>query len=96
MITGGIRGSYLYTNETIFIIEFASNDTSNATISSSYQLPDPAFINGLVSLPAYPHIVLAGDSNLGCIFRINTSNGSSEVVFADPAFAFPTGATVPM
>lgn len=95
-ITGGIRGSYHYTNESLFTIKFASNESSSATILSQIPMPDAAFLNGLAALPAYPHILLAGDSNLGSVFRVNTDNGSVEVAFSDPAFEFPVNATTPM
>ncbi|ORY61785.1 uncharacterized protein BCR38DRAFT_348056 [Pseudomassariella vexata] len=93
-VAGGIRGSYHYDNETIYTVDFAGN--ANATIAIVATVPDASLLNGMASLPANPHIVLVGDAVEGCIFRVDTTAGTSEVAFSDELLTVPANATLPL
>jgi hypothetical protein len=94
-IIGGIRGNYSYTNETVYTVDFSENGPS-PVIEVVATVPDAVMLNGLASLPAYPHIVLASDSQRGAVFRIDTKAGTSELAFEDDLFAVPANATTPL
>lgn len=95
VIVGGIRGNYNYTNETIYTVDFSGN-VSTPAIDIVAKVPDAIMLNGLASLPAYPHIILATDSRLGAVFRIDTETGASEIALEDDLFAVPANATTPL
>ncbi|KAF7541332.1 hypothetical protein G7054_g721 [Neopestalotiopsis clavispora] len=94
-IVGGIRGNYSYTNETIYTVDFGAN-CSSPVIEVVATVPDAIMLNGLASLPAYPHVILATDSRKGAVFRIDTIAGTSELAFEDDLFNFPANATTPL
>lgn len=69
-VSGGLEGSNsLYTNETIFTIDF-STALSNGTVVPEYVLssPDAENFNGLLALDSDPSVVLLGDSLLGKVY----------------------------
>lgn len=51
------------------------------------QVANTTMLNGMVSLPFSPHVVLSADSNAGQVFRINTLTGSVKVIFQQPLLA---------
>lgn len=94
-IVGGIRGNYSYTNETIYNVDFSGN-SSSPVVQIVATVPDAVMLNGLASIPASPHIILASDSRVGAIFRIDTDAGTSELAFEDDLFVAPANATTPL
>ncbi|KAJ5461716.1 uncharacterized protein N7458_003268 [Penicillium daleae] len=94
-IVGGIRGSYSYTNETIYTVDF-TRDTVKPIIHTVARIPNAAMLNGMASLPTQPHIVLIADSRLGCLFRIDTKTGISKIAFKDDSLAAPANASIPI
>ncbi|BCS02068.1 uncharacterized protein AKAW2_60332A [Aspergillus luchuensis] len=91
-ITGGVRGSYHYYNETIYTIDFgafAANITASPVTKAVAHLPQAIMLNGLASLPRRPTTVLAADSRVGCIFRIDTLTGTSDIVVQSDALSAP-------
>lgn len=69
-VSGGLEGSNsVYTNETIFTIDF-STALSNGTVVPEYVLssPDAENFNGLLALDSDPTVVLLGDSLLGKVY----------------------------
>ncbi|KAH6639975.1 hypothetical protein BKA67DRAFT_528584 [Truncatella angustata] len=94
-IVGGIRGNYSYTNETIYTVDFSGN-LSTPTVKIVATVPGATMLNGLASLPSFPHIVLATDSRQGNLWRIDTDVGTAEIAFADDLFAVPAGAVTPL
>ncbi|KAK4977754.1 hypothetical protein LTR42_002127 [Elasticomyces elasticus] len=56
------------------------------------EIQEAVFINGLTALPTLPDTVLAGDSELGLVNRVNTRTGSHSVAIQDSAFAANTTA----
>lgn len=95
--SGGVRGNFRYTNETLYTVDFSqTNSTGAPTVAIVATLPDAVFLNGISALPASPHVVLLADSNLGCLWRVDTETGAADVAIADAAFAFPAGATTPI
>ncbi|KAF9871832.1 hypothetical protein CkaCkLH20_10766 [Colletotrichum karsti] len=97
-ILGGVRGSnYSYTDETVYTIDFSSgSSTTPPIVNVVAKIPDAVMLNGLASLPSKPHIVLATDSRLGSIFRIDTQTGDWEIAITDNLFAAPDNATIPI
>lgn len=94
-IVGGIRGNYSYINETIYTVDFSGN-VSTPVVETVAEVPDAIMLNGLASLPSYPHVILASDSRLGAVFRIDTQTGASEIAFEDALFTAPANATTPL
>ncbi|KAE8133819.1 hypothetical protein BDV38DRAFT_295878 [Aspergillus pseudotamarii] len=94
-IIGGVRGNYSYTNETIYTVDFGTNPT-NPTIEVVSRIPDAIMLNGLAALPAYPHVVMAGDARLGAVFRVDTDTGIAEIAFKDPLLTAPSNASTPI
>lgn len=48
-------------------------------------------MNGMVSVPNPPHILVSGDSVGGRIIRINTKTRLVDIAFSDPALEIGTG-----
>ncbi|KAH6644882.1 hypothetical protein C7974DRAFT_430523 [Boeremia exigua] len=49
-------------------------------------IPDSMFLNGVVSLPDAPHVVLIADSQFGLLFRLDTKSGKHEIIADRPQF----------
>lgn len=94
-VVGGIRGSYSYTNETIYSVDFTGN-AANPIIRTVARIPNAVMLNGMASLPTQPHIVLIADSRLGSLFRVDTRTGISKIAFKDYALAAPANASIPI
>ena len=94
-VIGGIRGSYEYANETVYTVEFVTG-AANTTVGIAATLPDAVMLNGVDSLPAYPNVILAADSRVGCIWRVDTDTGAVEKIIEDDAFNATETATVPI
>ncbi|KAI1123649.1 hypothetical protein F5Y10DRAFT_280763 [Nemania abortiva] len=95
--SGGVRGSFMYTNETVYTVDFSqTNSTGGPTVAIAATLPDAVFLNGVAALPASPYVVMLADSNLGCLWRVDTETGAVDKVITDPAFAIPANATTPI
>ncbi|OJJ68903.1 hypothetical protein ASPBRDRAFT_132228 [Aspergillus brasiliensis CBS 101740] len=95
-ITGGVRGSYHYDNETIYTIDFGAykaNATASLATKAVAHLPQAIMLNGLASLPRRPTTVLAADSRVGCIFRIDTLTGLSDTVVQSEALSAPANSS---
>jgi hypothetical protein len=94
-VIGGVRGNYSYTNETIYIVDYSTNLTM-PSISIGANITDAIMLNGMDSLPTYPHLVLAGDARQGAVYRIDTTTGSWEIVIQDDALTPPSNAAAPI
>ncbi|KAI0154667.1 hypothetical protein GGR57DRAFT_466280 [Xylariaceae sp. FL1272] len=94
-VTGGVRGNLMYTDETVYLVDFSKKNCTSGgpTISIAATLPDAVFLNGAASLPSHPETVILADSNLGALWRVNTSSGAVDELATDPAFEFPANAT---
>jgi hypothetical protein len=82
----------------VYTIDFRDRDTcgnSDADKNSSSQYDEPvirtlvnvadtSMLNGMLSLPEYPHIILSVDSVAGQIFRIDTHTAAINVVLQHP------------
>lgn len=98
-VIGGVRGSYNYTQETIFTVDFsgATDANPNATVVSTVAtLPDAVMLNGMAALPSNPHILVIADSRLGCLWRVDIDSGAVAKAIADPLLNATAGATVPI
>lgn len=89
--TGGGGGPGGYTNGTIFTVDLSTNSTLPLVGSPAAVIPDSQLLDGLTSLPASPHVVLATDALQGVVYRADTALGSAEIVAADDAFAGSPG-----
>lgn len=98
-VTGGIRGSFNYTQETIYTVDFsvATEDNPNATVVSTVAtLPDAVMLNGMVALPSNPSVLVLGDSRLGCLWRVDIETGSVTKAIEDPLMLPTANATKPI
>lgn len=94
-VVGGIRGSYHYTNETVFTLEL-SHDGTHPVIKATTQIPEASLLNGMAPLPSQPGVVLIADSRVGCLFRVDTTTGDAKIAFTHEALAAPTNASMPI
>lgn len=94
-IIGGIRGTYNYTNETVYTVDY-SGQVAIPTIEVVATIPDAIMLNGAAGLPANPHILLLADSRQGAVFRVDTDAGTSEIAFQDELLTPTANATVPI
>ncbi|CAN8095220.1 unnamed protein product [Discula destructiva] len=98
-VTGGVRGSFSYTQETIYTVDFsvATEDNPNATIISTVaSLPDAVMLNGMVALPSDPSVLVLADSRLGCLWRVDIETGSVAKAIEDPLMLPTANATKPI
>ncbi|KAK3984453.1 hypothetical protein QBC44DRAFT_336965 [Cladorrhinum sp. PSN332] len=84
-IATGILGDLVFVHGTgnIRIISLPPNAQTAKQIDV-IPVPDTWILNGLIALPAKPHILLSADSTEGRILRINTQTRQADVAFADP------------
>lgn len=98
-VTGGIRGTYNYTEETIFTVDFsvATEADPNATVISTVaHLPDAIMLNGMAALPSNPSILVVADSRVGCLWRVDIETGSVQQAITS-SYMLPTeNATTPI
>lgn len=98
-VTGGIRGTYNYTEETIFTVDFsvATEADPNATVISTVaKLPDAIMLNGMAALPSNPSILVVADSRVGCLWRVDIETGSVQKAISS-SYMLPTeNATTPI
>lgn len=94
-IVGGVRGNYHYTNETVYTVDF-STDAANPSIRAIARIPNASMLNGLSSMPNQPHIILMGDSQLGALFRVDTTTGESKLALKHELLVAPANASLPI
>ncbi|CAM1509888.1 Fc.00g002230.m01.CDS01 [Cosmosporella sp. VM-42] len=80
----------------IFLVDFrgcgkTSDGVESPSIKHAASIPDATILNGMVSLPKSPHIILSVDSAKGLLYRINTKTGSVEVAFEDEGLGIDSG-----
>jgi sugar lactone lactonase YvrE len=66
--------------------KFSSSESSQPTVRKIANVPAAKFVNGIVSLPDRPEILLIADSQYGLVFRLDTRTGKSEVIADRPEF----------
>lgn len=93
-VIGGVRGSYAYTNETVYTCDFSAG--SKPTIEVAATLPDAVMLNGMDSLPQNPDVVLIADSRVGAVWRVNTTDGTVAMAYQGDLLLPPENATVPI
>jgi hypothetical protein len=93
-LQGGVRGSYNYTDETLFVVDLsAGNDTTQ--IRNVSGLPSAVFLNGLAIVDE--NVVLAADSRLACLWRADLDTGIVTQSASDSAtMGAPANASVPI
>lgn len=92
-VAGGVRGSYQYTNETIYTIDFSAD--AKGTVAIAAKVPDAVLLNGLAALSGADAILIT-DSRLACLWRVDLATGASEKVFESADLAAPAGVSVPI
>jgi hypothetical protein len=87
-IAGGIsgQGPGAFTNESIYTIDLSTNGTSHAP-GIAATIPGAMLLDGLVALPAQPHVLLVTDALQGLIYRVDTDTGLWEIAIQDDALA---------
>lgn len=93
-VIGGVRGSYMYTNETVYTCDFSAG--SEPAIEVVATLPDAVMLNGMDSLPQNPAVVLIADSRVGAVWRVNTTDGDVAIAYQGDLLLPPENATVPI
>ncbi|KAK7712474.1 hypothetical protein SLS64_004858 [Diaporthe eres] len=93
-LIGGVRGSYMYTNETVYTCDFSAG--SEPAIEVVATLPDAVMLNGMASLPQNPAVVLIADSRVGAVWRVNTTDGDVAIAYQGDLLLPPENATVPI
>lgn len=95
-VAGGIRGSYNYTDETIFTVNFTGAGPNTTVVTKVAALPDAVMLNGMAALPATPHILVLADSRLGCLWRVDTDTGAVAKAYANELLNATANASVPI
>lgn len=93
-VIGGVRGSYMYTNETVYTCDFSAG--SEPAIEVVATLPDAVMLNGMDALPQNPAVVLIADSRVGAVWRVNTTDGNVAMAYQADLLLPPENATVPI
>lgn len=93
-VVGGVRGSYMYTNETVYTCDFGLGPEPAIEVAAT--LPGAVMLNGMDSLPQNPAVVLIADSRAGAVWRVNTADGDVAVAYQDDLLLPPDNATVPI
>lgn len=93
-VIGGVRGSYMYTNETVYTCDFSGGPEPAIEVVAT--LPDAVMLNGMDSLPQNPAVVLIADSRVGAVWRVNTTDGDFAIAYQGELLLPPENATVPI
>ncbi|OTA98471.1 hypothetical protein M426DRAFT_17372 [Hypoxylon sp. CI-4A] len=93
-VIGGVRGTYNYTDETIYTVDFGSPNST--VVETAITLPDAVMLNGMASLPSNSHVLLVADSRVGCLWRVDLDAGTAIKAVSDDAMLAPANATVPI
>lgn len=81
-----IRGSF-----SVFVIS-----TTSKSVVQTIPVLEGALVNGLTSLPNKPHVILAADSALGGILRIDTRTKEVSTVLTGEALGFGNSTDLPL
>ncbi|KAF3065968.1 putative six-bladed beta-propeller-like protein [Daldinia childiae] len=65
-----------------------------ATARRMVHIPEAGLINGIISVPDSDSIILAADSQLGVIFRVDVATSEYEVILDTPELKFTPGASI--
>lgn len=100
-VIGGNRGSFHYTHETIFTVDFNSNATDDANPNATEvavvaELPDAIMLNGMAALPTNPRVLVVADSRVGCLWRVDVDTGLVTQAISNPWFDAVANATQPI
>lgn len=98
-VIGGKRGSYNYTEETIFTVDFsgATDENPNATVVTTVaELPEAVMLNGMVALPSNPHVLVIADSRVGCLWRVDIDTGNVVKAISSTLFNATANSTAPI
>jgi hypothetical protein len=69
---------------------FVSSNASVPTVRKLANIPQAKLLNGAIALPSDPSIVIIADSQYGLLFRLDTKNGTSEIIGDRPELkAYP-------
>ncbi|VUC24862.1 unnamed protein product [Clonostachys rosea] len=67
-----------------------------AVLEPFVDMPEAGLLNGMTSLPSYPHIILTVDSKTGVLYRINMDTGAVEVAFWSELFTISENPIEPL
>ncbi|KAE9368297.1 hypothetical protein N431DRAFT_428136 [Stipitochalara longipes BDJ] len=69
----------------LYTVDFRNSSANDTPIVRTVaNVMNTIMLNGMLSLPAFPHIILSADSIGGRIFRVDTTTGGIDVVLQDP------------
>jgi hypothetical protein len=92
-IAAGIPSSGLsaWSDGSIYTIDLSSTGDSPATPEVVAHIDGAGLLDGLVTVPTQPSIVLVSDALAGAIYRVNMTSGTSAVAVQDDALAGSPG-----
>lgn len=96
-VATGILGDlvFVYGTGNIRIISLAPN-SNTARQLDVIPVPDTYILNGMISLPARPHILLSADSTGGRILRTDTRTKQTATVISDPLLGTGNNTVLPL
>lgn len=68
----------------IWIIDFNICNSTSPLISKAADVPSAGLLNGLAPLPGIPNTILAADSILGAVWKLDIVTGENEIVIQIP------------
>lgn len=95
-VIGGVRGSYNYTSETIFTVDFTGTSANATVVKTVATLPDAVMLNGMATLPSNPNVLVIADSRLGCLWRVDITTGAVAKSFSSTLMNATAGAAQPI
>ena len=61
--------------------------TSPATVQNITSIANSTSFNGIAAVPGSAKLILAADSAIGAVWRVNINSGAYSIAFSDPLFA---------
>jgi len=61
--------------------------TSPATVQNITSIANSTSFNGIAAVPGSAKLILAADSSIGAVWRVNINSGAYSIAFSDPLFA---------
>ncbi|KAI1198461.1 hypothetical protein F5X97DRAFT_299200 [Nemania serpens] len=84
--SSGVKGSLQ-----VHVIKVETEGDVNVTLGHTVPVPGACSMNGMATLPEYPHTILTADAIGGRILRVNTANSAVSVAFEHAALKHGDG-----
>jgi len=69
---------------TVWTVNFG---TSPPTVKNITRIANSTIFNGIAAVPGSTKLILAADSDIGAVWRVNINSGAYSIAFSDPLFA---------